>query len=40
MCFENDIDLGDFDFLDLEIDKPKSDSYLNEIECYIDKNIQ
>tara|TARA_A100001011_G_scaffold381274_1_gene449582 strand:+ start:175 stop:1767 length:1593 start_codon:yes stop_codon:yes gene_type:complete len=40
MCFENDIDLGDFDFLDLELDKPKSDSYLNEIECYIDKNIQ
>lgn len=39
LCFENDTNLEDFEFLDLQIDKQKSDFYLKEIENYIDKNI-
>ena len=35
LCFANEINYKDFDFLDLDIDKIKSDFYLRQIEKYI-----
>ena len=40
LCFDNDYNHKEFDFLDLEIDKLKSDLYLNEVDNYINKNLK
>tara|TARA_B110000046_G_scaffold29575_1_gene31117 strand:- start:1419 stop:3080 length:1662 start_codon:yes stop_codon:yes gene_type:complete len=40
LCFVNEINYKDFDFLDLDIDKIKSDFYLRQIEKYIDENLE
>ena len=40
LCFDNDINYKDFNFIDLEIDKLKSDHYLNEVDNYINKNLK